>query len=484
MKSKIKQLEAVALQLEPGESERRDLWNSVIDYSEEFLDNLESGNAYKSEESTSNQLREFPIDENSMSISQLIDLMRTNLDSGINPASGGHLGYIPGGGLYPSSLGDYMAAITNRYSGIFFANPGAVRMENLLLRWVADLVEYPKTAAGNLTSGGSIANLVGITIARDDKLSGSADYHRAVIYLSEQTHHCVHKAIRIAGLGDAIIREVNLDDRRRILTASLEELVKEDKESGLKPFLVIASAGTTDVGSVDPLLDIAAVAKKHDLWYHIDAAYGGFFMLCPEIKPLLNGIQMSDSVVLDPHKGLFLPYGSGLVLVRDANKLRSSYFYRANYMQDMREDPGEISPADVSPELTKHFRGLRMWLPLKLFGLRPFRAALEEKIWLCRYFYQQLDKVPNFELGPYPDLSVGYFRYLPSGKDPNTFNQALIQELHLDGRVFLSSTTLDGNFFIRFAILSFRTHLKTVDLCLNMIFEHVERLDPDFSRPG
>ena len=127
-----------------------------------------------------------------------------------------------------------MAAITNRYSGIFFANPGAVRMENLLLRWVADLVEYPKAAAGNLTSGGSIANLVGITIARDDKLSGSEEYHRAVIYLTEQTHHCVHKAIRIAGLGDAIIREVDLDDRRRMLRASLEELVQEDKDSGLK----------------------------------------------------------------------------------------------------------------------------------------------------------------------------------------------------------------------------------------------------------
>ncbi len=484
MIEKIKQLETLSRQLEPGAKERRALRNSVVDYSEQFLAELDSGKAYNAQGPEGDELYSFPFEEGPGSMSSAIEIIRAQLDSnGINPASGGHLGYIPGGGLFPSSLGDYLAAITNRYSGIFFANPGAVRMENLLLRWVADLLDYPPNFGGNLTSGGSIANLVGITTARDQRLIDSRDYHKAVFYLSQQTHHCVHKAIRIAGLADAKIRAVDLDDRHRMISSSLERMITEDRDSGLIPFMVVASAGTTDVGAVDPLQDIGVIANTHDLWYHIDAAYGGFFMLSQEFKPIFKGIELSDSVVLDPHKGLFLPYGTGLVLVKDLAKLRASYHYEASYLQDAQEDPEDISPADVSPELTKHFRGLRMWLPLKIFGLRPFRAALVEKILLCRYFYERLKDVPGFELGPYPELSVGYFRYLPQHQDANKFNQTLIQALHADGRVFLSSTRLNGNIYIRFAILSFRTHLDTVDRCLNMIFDNLLKLDPDFIPP-
>ena len=256
----------------------------------------------------------------------------------------------------------------------------------------------------------------------------------------------------------------------RIKPDALETLIAEDLKQNLIPFLVIASAGTTDVGAVDPLESIGKIAKKHNLWYHIDAAYGGFFLLTEHGKQILKGIELSDSVVMDPHKGLFLPYGLGMVLVKNKEALMTSQFYRANYMQDTVGADEEMSPADLSPELTKHFRGLRMWLPLKLLGLKPFRACLEEKLILTRYFYQEVKKL-GFETGPYPDLSVTSYRYVPKKGDANAFNKKLMDEIVEDGRVFISSTTLEGKFMLRLAVLSFRTHLSTINILLDLLRE-------------
>jgi glutamate/tyrosine decarboxylase-like PLP-dependent enzyme len=318
----------------------------------------------------------------------VLALIRDHVDTpGLNPASGGHLGYIPGGGIYFSALGDYLADVTNRFAGVFFASPGAVRMENMLIRWLAQILGYPGNSGGNLTSGGSIANLIGIVTARDARNIRSRDVERSVIYMSEQAHHSIDKAIRIAGLqGGEIVRHSFSGSRLSDDTVDLEEQISTDRASGLNPFLVIASAGTTDVGAIDPLQEIGFIAKKYGLWYHVDAAYGGFFVLTKEGKRKLKGIELSDSVVIDPHKGLFLPYGLGVALVKNALDLRTSHKYQANYMQDAVSDTEELSPADLSPELTKHFRGMRLWLPLKLHGVKPFRACLEEKLLLAKYF--------------------------------------------------------------------------------------------------
>ena len=179
---------------------------------------------------------------------------------------------------------------------------------------------------------------------------------------------------------------------------------------------------------------------------------------------------MSDSVVIDPHKGLFLSYGLGAVLIKDVKAAFESHYYRANYMQDAAVEMAEPSPADLSPELTKHFRGLRMWLPLHLFGLSPFKAALEEKVYLCRYFYEKVQEI-GFEVGPYPELSVMIFRYVPKYAHANETNEKLVQFVQRDGQVFLSSTTLDGVYWIRLAVLCFRTHRKEIDYC----FEHIAK---------
>ena len=198
-----------------------------------------------------------------------------------------------------------------------------------------------------------------------------------------------------------------------------------------------------------------------------------FFRLVPDLKTKFAGIEAADSITLDPHKTLFLPFGSGAILVKDKNLLLQAFHYFADYMQDTLGADEETSPADVSPELTKHARGMRLWLPLKLFGLKPFRAALEEKLYLARYFYETIKEIPGFEVGPEPELSVAMFRYLPKAGDANAFNKKLIQAIQQDGRIFLSSTTIDGIFWIRVAVVVFRTHLAQVDLLLEIIQEKV-----------
>jgi len=264
-----------------------------------------------------------------------------------------------------------------------------------------------------------------------------------------------------------------MDRRYRLDVPELERMIGQDLEQGLKPWLVVGSAGTTDTGAVDPVEEIAAAAQRHGLWFHLDAAYGGFFLLCEEGRQQLAGIERADSIVMDPHKGLGIPYGSGAVLVKQGRQLAESFSYYADYMQDAKHtgyDPeAEFAPADYSPELTRPFRGPRLWFPLKLFGLEPFRAALSEKIWLARYFHEQISAMQGFEAGPYPDLSIVTFRYRPQRGDANQFNRRLLEAVHEDGKVFITSTLVDGVFTLRLAALNFRTHLEQVDYLLGLL---------------
>lgn len=474
MPDKIQQLEQLARKLEPS-LEQRNAWNAQVQaYADDFLNQIENLNAY--DEPPEDGRLSLAIEEEGKPMERLLAEVRAKVDrAGINPASGKHLGYVPGGGVFPGALGDYLAAATNRYSGIFFANPGAVRIENELIRWMCRLVGYPEGSLGNLASGGSIANLIAITTARDFRGIKAARVEKAVVYLTPQAHHCVQKALRIAGMGEAVIRYIPTDSRFRMDISRLQEQLEEDQAQGLEPFLVVGSAGTTDTGAVDPLDEIAALAKQFGLWFHVDAAYGGFFLLVDELREKFRGIERSDSVAIDPHKGLFLPYGLGAVLIKNVKAQYEAHYYKANYMQDAEADWEEASPADLSPELTKHFRGMRMWLPLQLFGLRPFRAALEEKVMLCRHFYQKVQKA-GFEVGPEPELSIMIFRYRPTQGDITRFNEHLVEYVRRDGRVFLSSTTIDGEYWIRLAVMSFRTHKREIGLCLDILRAGVRQL--------
>lgn len=473
MNDKIKKLEKQARILEPNPTERSHWQRMTEKYAFEFLDQLPHTKTYIQSENNGKDLAKHPIKDTPISIEEVLKILEKNVDTpGLNPASGGHLGYIPGGGIFPTALGDYLAAVTNRYAGIYFGGPGAVRMENILIQWMCSIMGYPSTASGNLSSGGSIGNLIAIVTARDFKKIRSQDIPNSVIYLTSQVHHCVQKAIRIAGLHEAQTIYIPVDENFKMDMVFLRQQIQKDLKAGRKPFLLIGSAGTTDVGAVDPLEEMADIATENDLWFHVDAAYGGFFILTEEGKTKLKGIERSDSLVIDPHKGLFLSYGLGTVLIKNVKAQQDAHFYQANYMQDAILDQEELSPADLSPELTKHFRGLRMWLPLQLFGVAPFKAALAEKLLLTQYFYKKIQAL-DFEVGPFPELSVMIYRYVPENGDANAFNAKLIQHVHKDGRVFLSSTTIDGVYWLRIAILAFRTHMKTIDLCLQVLQEGV-----------
>ncbi|NQW03986.1 MAG: aminotransferase class V-fold PLP-dependent enzyme [Acidobacteria bacterium] len=476
--TRLRALEAISRTLDPPRAEREALLGAAAEYGNAFVDQIENLPVYVSNQGTGEGLYDSPIGDTPVPIAELLALIKTNVDTpGINPASGGHLGYIPGGGITQSAVADYLAAITNRYAGVFFASPGAVRMENMLLDWMAGMVGYPAGTVGNLTSGGSIANLIGIVTARDARGVTARDIPRAVVYATTHAHHSLDKALRIAGLRECPLRHVPMDARYRMDADALHAMVAADQKAGLRPWLVIASAGTTDVGAIDPLSAIADVAQRHGLWFHCDGAYGAFFALLPDIRARLSGMERSDSIIMDPHKGLFLPYGSGAVLIKDKQAMVDAHYYVANYMQDTLHARDEASPADLSPELTKHFRGLRLWLPLKLLGVAPFRAALEEKLLLAQYFHDAIQQIPGFEVGPTPDLSVVTFRYVPTRGDADAFNAQLVQAIHNDGRVFLSSSQIDGRFTIRLAVLAFRTHLAQVDLTLDMLRDHVARLE-------
>lgn len=477
---RIRQLERASRPLDPGATRRKKLRTAIVASSERFLRRIETLKAYIETEDKGIALLDSPISENGIPLEDAMKMFEHSVvRPGGNPASGAHLAYIPGGGLYHAALGDYLAAVSNKYAGIFFTGPGPVRMENMLVRWAADLVGYPASAGGHIASGGSIANLAAIATARDAHGLKGADFSSAVVYLTTQAHHCIEKALRIAGLGEVQVRYVAIDDRFRMRPDMLEQTIAADRGQGLRPWLIIAAAGTTDTGAVDPLDAIATIAERERCWFHVDAAYGGFFMMTEHGRTVLKGIERSDSVVLDPHKSLFLPWGSGMVLVRDVASLAATHQYSGNYMQDALREPGEISPADVSPELTKPFRALRMWLPLILLGTKPFRAALDEKLLLARYFYEEIQTI-GFEVGPAPDLSIVTYRWVPpdsSLERVNAINEQIVDRIRRDGRLFLSSTMLDGRFTLRMVALSFRTHRRTIDLALRILREQVAALD-------
>ena len=472
---KIRQLEKESRLLEPGDNTRAHWQTQTNAYAEAFIQGRNTRKAYEDSSDNGLGLLDSPIEEKPLDIDKVLNLVEKSIDpAGIELTSSRHFGYIPGGGLYPSALGDFLAAISNKYAGGFFASPGSVRLENQLIRWIADLMDYPETAAGNLTSGGSIAHLIAINAAREAFQLKAKDYHRAVIYVSAQTHHSVLKGLTVAGMREAEIRYLPVDKAYRMQTAQLPAIIENDRKKGLIPFMIVATAGTTEVGSIDELDTIADVCEHNKVWFHVDAAYGGFYILCEEVAAKLKGIERSDSFVIDPHKGLFLPYGSGAVIVKDRRHILAANNYHANYMQDALQDE-ELDPASLSPELSKHFRGLRMWMPLKLFGLKPFRAALTEKVVLARYFYKHIQQIPGFEVGPFPDISVVLFRYVPEEGDVNEYNRVLVKALLKDGRIYISTTTIEGNYYLRLAVCVYRTHLEDVDLCLQILKEFTIR---------
>ncbi len=468
---KLATLRALSKGLESSASDRVAALEQAGQHSERFLESLPELDVYAQAGPRDEAMRAFSISESPGSLEAALQAVEQYVDGiGHNLGSSRFFAYIPSGGLYESALADYLAAVSNRYSGVGAAAPGATRMEHAVLQWLASVVGYPESAEGDLASGASMATLSAVVAAREAAGIRSNEVASSVVYVTAHTHHTFLKALHVAGVGDCVLRDVPCDDGFRMDATVLRDAVRKDKDDGLNPWLIAATAGTTDTGAVDPLNAIADIAAEFGLWAHVDAAYGGAFALCDEGSKRLAGIERSDSLVINPHKGFFLPCGLGVVLVRDGQKLYDAYHARGTYMQDVEGDP-ERSPCDYSAELTRPFRGLRFWLPLKVHGSAAFAAALEEKLLLAQYFHDEAAKIPGIEVGPAPDLSIVTFQLRPEGGDANRASKALMEAIHADGRVFLTSTTIDDRFILRMAILAYSTHLEEVDLALQAIRE-------------
>jgi aromatic-L-amino-acid decarboxylase len=266
----------------------------------------------------------------------------------------------------------------------------------------------------------------------------------------------------LAGFPAASVRTVPSDEKFRLRIDLLERAVSDDRAAGRRPFFVVGNAGTTNTGAVDDLEALADFCARERLWLHVDAAYGGFFLLTEEGRKTLKGISRSDSVVLDPHKSLFLPYGTGSLLVRDGDALRRAHALSADYMPTMQEDPDLVDFNLLSPELSRDWRGLRVWLPIKMHGIGPFRRNLREKLELTRWAADELRKISGIEILAEPQLSIVAFRLnLPNLDDgaANALNRRFLAAINARKRVYLTGTMLGTRFALRICVLSFRTHI-------------------------
>ncbi len=402
-----------------------------------------------------------PLPEKGQSYDELLELLFEEvIPRGFGTAVPGYLAYIPGGGIPQSAIGDLIAEMVNRYTSIWLPAPGLAQIETVAIRWLCDMVEYPEDARGLLTTGGSMANFIGLVTARRERLP--EDFLAGMIYVSEQAHHCVQKGAMLAGFPLGNVRTIPSDENFRMRLDVLEQSIAEDREDGLTPFLVVGSGGTVNTGAVDDLTAIADIAERERLWLHVDAAYGGFFVLTERGRRKLAGIERADSIVLDPHKGLFLPYGTGSLLVRDGAALKRAHTVSAGYMPEMQTDPDFLDFAEMSPELSRDHRGLRVWLPIKMHGIEPFRRNLDEKLDLTLWATDQLRTIPGMEIVAEPELSLVAFRLLKPGlsdDELNRMNQEILEAVNARKRVYLSGTLLDGVYLLRICVLSFRTHL-------------------------
>jgi aromatic-L-amino-acid decarboxylase len=289
----------------------------------------------------------------------------------------------------------------------------------------------------------------------------------------------VAKAARLAGFARGQLRSVPVDERFQVRVDVLRDMIAADRREGLQPLAIVAHAGTTNTGAVDDLGALADLARDEGMWLHADAAYGGFFVLTDRGRQVLRGLSRADSVTLDPHKGLFLPYGTGCLLARRQDDLRRTFPGRGEYMTAEAADEF-VDFCDVSPELSRDFRGLRLWLPLKMHGLQPFRDALDEKLDLTIHAVNQLRSMPGIEVVAEPQLSTIAFRMIRPGRtndDLNRLNRELLERINARGRVMLSATTLGERYVLRICIVSFRTHRDRIDECIASIRAAAERLE-------
>ena len=385
--------------------------------------------------------------------------------------------FIPSAPSFISILGDMLTAGTNVFAGTWFESSGPSQVEILVVDWFKQMLGLPPGVSGLMVSGGSVANLIALAVARRAVLNEQAD--KAVVYFSAQAHAAIDRGLHILGIREAQWRRVPTDAEYRMLPDALEGLISQDLRAGLRPWAVVASAGTTSTGSVDPLDEIACVAHAHSAWFHVDAAYGGFAALTERGREILRGIEQADSVVLDPHKWFYCPIEAGCVLVREGRWMRETFRILPDYMRDVAREDQEVNFCDYGLQLTRSFRALKIWMAVKTYGAARLRAVMDQCLDLTAYAAQLFAQSPRFEIVTSPSLGVFTFRYVPSrlpeSSEPevylNQLNDALTTRIIASRRLMLSSTRLEGRQVLRLCILNHRTRRQDVRAARDIILE-------------
>lgn len=381
--------------------------------------------------------------------------------------------FVPGPASFISALADMLAAGFNTFNGSWLGGSGAAALELQTIGWLRDWCGLPESVGGQFVPGGSLANLAALAAARHARLG--TDLTGARIYCSDQTHSSIDKALLLLGFAPGQIRRLPAGARFRLPVEVLAEAIAGDRAAGLRPFCVIANAGTTSTGAVDPLPEIAALCRAERLWLHIDGAYGAAAVISEPGRRLLAGLEHADSLSLDPHKWLFQTIECGCVLLRDRALLHEAFCTHAGYLRDIHRDSAEVNPCDYGIQLTRGFRALKFWLSVQYYGLDRFRAAVSRGFALAELAEAHLRTLPGWEIVSPATMGIVAFRY-PAGDAE--FHHALVEDLLTDGYGFLSSTVLGGETALRLCAINPETTDHDVRSTLDRLHAFATRKAP------
>ena len=386
----------------------------------------------------------------------------------------GFLAYVPSCPTFPAVLGDWIATGYNFFAGVWPVAAGPNEIEMVVLEWFREWMGMPAGSSGLLTSGGSAANMTAVVAARHAAVESGCDINKLVVYTSAQAHSSVVRAAWIAGIQRDNVRVVEMDEMFRMIVEDLATKVQADRRSGLSPFLVVASAGTTNTGSVDPLHPIADFCERESLWMHVDAAYAGFASLTGEGKRMLSGIERADSLTLDPHKWLFVPFECGCLMMKDPSKLEQAFRIMPEYLKDVEPGDEEVNFADRGEQLTRYSRALKIWMSVTYFGTSALSAAIADAMDRARLLESLVAASADFEVLCPAQFGILCFRARPAGiaeTDLNGLNSRINSKVVGEGRFLISSTQLRDRFSLRICSLGFRT----TDKDIRELFESIER---------
>lgn len=379
--------------------------------------------------------------------------------------------FVPGPSNYVSVMADTLATGYNIFSGGWAASPAAAELEIVTMNWLLKLFKFPaKKGGGIFTSGGSMANLTALVTARRQMYGD--DFSKAIIYMSDQAHSSNVKAIRVIGFKKEQIRIIPTDSEFKMAINKLKNAISRDRLSGLQPFCIIANAGTTNTGTIDPLEQIAVICKNEKIWFHIDGAYGGAAMLAKKGSKVLKGIEKADSLTIDPHKWLYQPYEMGCLLVKRSKWLHDAFVEKPEYLRDIEGNTSEINFYDHGIQLTRRFRALKFYMSMKTFGLNAFRKAITYNIDITEELESQLRQSKHWEVVSPATLAIINFRYNSldlnlSEKQLDILNQEISKRIVDSKKSLLVTTVLNNQVVLRMCLINPRTTMDHINETLN-----------------